>query len=174
MGARPAPEILGRKARGMPLPIGPQASSGACVERRRLLFFMIPIRRSYLFFLNPLRPRLSRHRCAPAPVSATSPFRRATAREGVRSGLQSKRNGPVDHFERRTPRAWASGRTGGCRIVSTRLEIPGTAHTVIAHRRAIRFPSLEFIASCQLCAKSGHSLSDANLLESGDKMEGRT
>src|SRR6202007_1516091 len=29
---------------------------------------------------------------------------------GVRSGLRSKRNGPVDHFERRTPRAQASGR----------------------------------------------------------------
>jgi uncharacterized tellurite resistance protein B-like protein len=28
----------------------------------------------------------------------------------VSRGSRSERNGPVDHFERRTPRAWASGR----------------------------------------------------------------
>jgi len=42
MGAKPAPEILGRKARGMPLPIGPQASSGAPRRKTRGSFFYDP------------------------------------------------------------------------------------------------------------------------------------
>src|SRR3954468_4920620 len=36
-------------------------------------------------------------------------------RRGEEWSAAGGRNGPVDHFERRTPRAQASGRTGSCR-----------------------------------------------------------
>jgi hypothetical protein len=55
---------------------------GRISSRRRGRRFLRYGQSVTVLFFNPLRPRLSRRRCAPAPVSATSPFRRATHAKG--------------------------------------------------------------------------------------------
>src|SRR5437870_3943892 len=91
MGARPAPVILGRKARGMPLPIGPQASSGAPRRKTRgSLFLFTPIRR------NSNRLRRSEGLAAFLTLVATpSPFLALRAEVGRKLADAAGRSAPI-------------------------------------------------------------------------------
>src|SRR3954463_5227240 len=74
---------------------------------------------------------------------------RASRRKWLRNSEErfatGERNGPVDHFERRTPRAWASGTEGGS------MKVHGSCHCGAIAYEAEVDPARVVICHCVDC-----------------------